>query len=212
MIDPESAEAFELNREIFAMIKQKAVAQSEKLGRERGFPRLLTKQRNSDLLALAPNANTSVIMENSPSADPFFSNIFAHRTRAGSHVVIEKYFKELLERKGEFNEKVLNFVAENGGSVANLPFLSDHEKKVFMTAFEMDQEVLINLAAERQKFICQGQSLNFFFDSNETKKKFSQLYLKAWKKKIKGLYYLRSQTERKVNLVFSAESECSCQN
>ena len=174
-IDPESKEAAEFNEKNFSIIKERALSQSIKLGKERGFPRLLRKQRNSHLLALAPNSNSSIIIGVTPSHDPPIVNVLNHSTRAGNDLVIEEHFN-----------------IKNNGSVSHLSFLSDLEKNVFKTAFEIDQNVLIDLAAQRQKYICQGQSFNLCISPEEKKEKFNDLHLSAWKKGLKGLYYLRT--------------------
>ena len=167
-LDPESKEAVDSNEKIFSIIKERALSQSIKLGKERGFPRLLTKQRNSNLLALVPNPNSSIITGGTPGHDPLIANVLNHSTRAGNDLVIEEHFKKLWEERGKMNETILSII-KNNGSVSHLSFLSDHEKKVFKTAFEIDQNVLIDLAAQRQKHICQGQSFNLFIPPEERK-------------------------------------------
>ena len=181
-IDPESKEAAEFNDKIFSIIKQRSLSQSQKLGKERRFPRLLIKQRNSHLLALAPNSNSSIIIGGTPGHDPPIANVLNHSTRAGNDLLIEEHFKKLCEERGKMNDETILSIIKNNGSVSHLPFLSDHEKKVFKTAFEINQNVLINLAAQRQKYICQGQSFNLFIPPEERKEKFNELHLSAWKK------------------------------
>ena len=104
------------------------------------------------------------------------------------------------------NDETILSIIKNNGSVSHLSFLSDHEKKVFKTAFEIDQNVLIDLAAQSQKYICQGQSFNLFIPPEERKEKFNDLHLSAWKKGLKGLYYLRTQAKFKTSIC------SSCQN
>ena len=97
-----------------------------------------------------------------PGHDPPIANVLNHSTRAGNDLVIEEHFKKLCEERGQMNDETILSIIKNNGSVSHLSFLSDHEKKVFKTAFEIDQNVLIDLAAQRQKYICQDQTFNLF--------------------------------------------------
>ena len=148
--------------------------------------------RNAHLLAIAPNANSSILCGCSPSIEPLKANIFTHRTRAGAHVVKNRYLEQLLEVYGKNDDKTWKSILENEGSVQHLEFLSDAEKDTFKTAFELDQNWVVEHSAKRQEFICQGQSVNLFFASGTDKALVNQVHLKAWKEGLKGLYYLRT--------------------
>tara|TARA_R110002124_G_scaffold30340_6_gene104524 strand:- start:3170 stop:4924 length:1755 start_codon:yes stop_codon:yes gene_type:complete len=182
------------NYKIFKDIKSQAVAATYEIGYRKGECRdgLGLGMRNMHLLAIAPNANSSILCGCSASIEPSISNCYVHRTRAGSHTLRNPYLLEVLQRHGQDNEKTWKSIIENEGSVQHLVFLTDNEKDVFKTAFELDQALIVEFAAKRQEFICQGQSVNVFFASGTDKAIVNQVHLKAWKEGLKGLYYLRT--------------------
>jgi len=183
------------NYKIFKYIKGEAVAESKQLAKERGEAPDMegTGMRNAHLLAIAPNANSSIICDCSPSIEPFKSNAFTHRTRAGSHLFLNtRYLGPVLEKYGKNDEETWKSITAYEGSVQHLDFLSDHEKKVFRTAYEIDQNWVVEHAAKRQEFVCQGQSLNLFFPAGADKAYVNAVHIKAWKDGLKGLYYLRT--------------------
>ncbi len=189
-----------LNKEIFKLMKEQAVAQSIKLGAERGevLDMVGTGRRNANLLAIAPNANSSAIAGTSASIEPIKANAFVHRTRIGSHLIKNKVLESLLAEKGEDTQKTWNSIISNNGSVAQLDFLSDHEKEVFKTAIEIDQLDVVTLGGQRQEFICQSQSLNIFFPAGSSRKYLHEVHLEAWRQGCKSLYYLRTETSNKA--------------
>jgi len=199
----ESETAVVKNIEIFEHIKSEAVAETEQLAKERNeCPDMEgTGRRNSHLLAIAPNANSSIIVATSPSIEPSKANAYTHRTRAGSHLVKDKYLEEELEKLGKNNSITWSSIITNGGSVQHLKFLSDEMKEVFKTAIEIDQNAIISLCADRQKYLCQGQSLNVFFPAGASKKDLHKVHYNAWKLGCKGLYYLRTETSNKAENV-----------
>lgn len=190
----ESWQAASLNYKIFADLKQQAQYSTYQLAMERGEcpDGRGTGVRNMHLLAIAPNANSSILCGCSASIEPRISNCYVHRTRAGSHTVRNPYLEKLLNDKGRNTKKVWQSILENEGSVQHLEFLSDSERDTFKTAFELDQAWVIEHAAKRQEFICQGQSVNVFFPSGTDKALVNKVHLKAWKEGLKGLYYLRT--------------------
>lgn len=190
----ESWKAASENYRIFQDIKQQAEYSTYQLAIERGEcpDGYGTGLRNMHLLAIAPNANSSILCGCSASIEPRISNCYVHRTRAGSHTVRNPYLAELLTEKGQNTKKVWQSIMEAEGSVQHLEFLSDVEKDTFKTAFELDQNWVVEHSAKRQDFICQGQSVNVFFPSGTDKAIVNQVHLKAWKEKLKGLYYLRT--------------------
>jgi len=182
------------NIKIFTRIKDESMDATKELARELGeAPDMVgSGKRNSHLLAIAPNANSSIICGCSPSIEPLKSNAFTHRTRAGAHLVKNKYLEALLEKKGMNTDEIWKDIVMNDGSVQHLDFLDEDEKLTFKTAFEIDQGWVVDHAADRQPMICQGQSVNLFFPSGSPKSYVNSVHLRAWKKKLKGVYYLRT--------------------
>ena len=199
--DSEAANVW--NAVVFQYIQKEAVEESLSLGSSRGEAPDMegTGRRNAHLLAIAPNANSSIICGTSPSIEPLKANAYTHRTRAGSHLVKNKYLAEELEKVGKNTDKVWQDIITNGGSVQHLKFLSDSVKEVFKTAIELDQNVLVKQGGERQRFLCQGQSLNLFFPAGAEKKYLHKVHYNAWKEGCKGLYYLRTETGQRAENV-----------
>ena len=195
----DSDEARMLNEEIFKKIKSDAVEQTKLLGKEKGeAPDMKgTGKRNAHLLAIAPNANSSMITGCSPSIEPHKANAYTHRTRAGSHLIKNRYLKEELKKINMDTPEVWTSIITNGGSVQHLDFINDSIKEVFKTAIEIDQRVLIEQGGDRQNYLCQGQSLNIFFPAGASKRYLHEVHMKAWKRECKGLYYLRTETSNR---------------
>ena len=199
----DSHEATLLNTEIFAKIKDDAVEETKILAKERGeAPDMKgTGRRNAHLLAIAPNANSSMIVSCSPSIEPLKANAYTHRTRAGSHLIKNKYLEEELIKVNMNTPEVWTSIITNGGSVQHLEFLDDKVKKVFKTAIEINQRVLVEQGGDRQKFLCQGQSLNLFFPAGASKRYLQKVHMVAWERECKGLYYLRTETSQRAENV-----------
>ena len=199
----ESETAKEINNVVFSHINKEAIAETELLAQERGeYPDGVgTGRRNAHMLAIAPNASSGVILSTSPSIEPTKACAYTHRTRAGSFLVKNKYLEQLLEVKGQNNESIWTSIITNKGSVQHLPFLTEGEKSVFKTAQELDQTWVVQHAADRQKYICQGQSVNLFFPSGAQKSYVNKVHLKAWKEGLKGLYYLRTEAKNRAENV-----------
>ena len=199
----DSVDAKELNVEIFTKIKSDAVEQTKILGKEKGeCPDMKgTGKRNAHLLAIAPNANSSMITGCSPSIEPHKANAYTHRTRAGSHLIKNKYLKEELKNINMNTPEVWTSIITNGGSVQHLDFINDSIKEVFKTAIEIDQSVIIEQGGDRQQYLWQGQSLNIFFPAGASKRYLHDVHMKAWKHECKGLYYLRTETSHKAENV-----------
>jgi len=199
----ESEKAQEINKVVFSQIKAKAVAQSEKLALARGeYPDGPgTGLRFAHLLAIAPNASSGLIVGTSPSIEPLKANAYTHRTRAGSHLVKNKYLEPVLDLHGINNETTWTSIITNKGSVQHLPELTEGEKAIFKTAQELDQNWVVQHAADRQPFICQGQSVNLFFPAGAEKSYVNKVHIKAWKEKLKGLYYLRTEAKSRAENV-----------
>ena len=199
----ESERAREINEAVFSTIKERALAQSQELAKTRGaYPDGANSGvRNSHLLAIAPNASSGVILSTSPSIEPSKANAYTHRTRAGSFLVKNRYLEEVLDRHGENTESIWTSIITNKGSVQHLPFLSEGEKAVFKTADELDQHWVIRHAADRQQYICQGQSVNVFFPSGAKKSYVNSVHLMAYTSGLKGLYYLRTEAKSRAENV-----------
>ena len=199
----ESDKASEINDVVFSHIRDEAVSETETLAAERGeYPDGVgSGRRNSHLMAIAPNASSGVILSTSPSIEPNKANAYTHRTRAGSFLVKNRYLEELLEEKGENNESTWTSIITQKGSVQHLPFLNEGEKAVFKTAQELDQNWVVQHAADRQPYICQGQSVNLFFPAGAPKSYVNRVHIKAWKEGLKGLYYLRTEAKSRAENV-----------
>jgi len=157
--------------------------------------------RNAHLLAIAPNANSSLIGGTSPSIEPWKANAFTSRTRAGSHLTKNRYLEKLLEKLGRNDDKTWSSIITNGGSVQHFDWLDDQSKAVFKTAIEIDQDWVVRQGGERQKYLCQGQSLNIFFPAGATKAYLHKVHFDAWRYGCKGLYYLRTETSNRAENV-----------
>ena len=198
-----SQEAVDANEEIFSTIKRKADEATLEMGKRRGeAPDMKgTGRRNAHMLAIAPNANSSMIVNTSPSIEPWKANAFTSRTRVGSHLNKNPYLEKVLADLGKNTDAVWSTIITSGGSVQHLDFLDDHVKNVFRTAIELDQHYLIKLAGDRQKYLCQGQSLNIFFPAGAEKKYLHSVHFQAWAQGCKGLYYLRTESSSKAENV-----------
>jgi ribonucleoside-diphosphate reductase alpha chain len=199
----ESEEAREINEYIFKHIQDEAITESLQMGEERGEAPDMegTGRRNAHLLAIAPNANSSLIGNTSPSIEPWKANAFTSRTRAGSHLNKNKYLEQELQMIGKNTDEVWSSIITNGGSVQHLDFLSEHLKEVFKTAIEINQDWVVYLGGSRQKYLCQGQSLNVFFPAGASKSYLHKVHYNAWKYGCKGMYYLRTETSNRAENV-----------
>ena len=212
----ESMYASSFNYKAFTNIKTKAVEASKELAELRGeAPDMAgTGMRNSHLLAVAPNASSSIICGGtSPSIEPSRANIFTHKTLTGSYKVKNKHLEEILfelEPNTEKREKIWKDIAAHEGSVQHLDILTDEQKEVFKTAPELNQIWVIEHAHMRQDMICQSQSVNLFFvppkatEPQEIHDDYLQ-YVNdvhwAGATKLKSMYYLRSEAARTVENV-----------
>jgi ribonucleoside-diphosphate reductase alpha chain len=199
----ESVAASEINNVVFSHIQREAEAETKQLAVERGeyLDGVGTGRRNAHLLAIAPNASSGIILSTSPSIEPTKANAYTHRTRAGSFLVKNPYLDKLLTEKGQNTESTWQSIITNKGSVQHLPYLTEGEKYIYKTAQELDQNWVVQHAADRQKYICQGQSVNLFFPSGAQKSYVNQVHLKAWKEGLKGLYYLRTEAKSRAENV-----------
>ena len=200
----ESVLAKSLNLKIFKKIKEQAVEESKRLAIKRGeAPDMQgTGMRNAHLLAIAPNASSSIICgTTSPSVEPYRANAYVQKTMSGSFLVKNKYLEKLLEKKGINNDTTWTSILANRGSVLHIKELSDYEKDTFKTAIEINQQWVIEHAADRQQYICQGQSINVFVPADVNVKELHDIHMLAWKRKLKTLYYCRSEAIKRAELV-----------
>ncbi len=206
MIAFESLAAKQLNKQIFSHLKKQVDAISGKLALEKGAcpdakaANLI--ERFTHKLAIAPTASISIIAGNtSPGIEPYAANVFTQKTLTGSFVVRNKFLQRLLEQKNQDNEKTWSSISINEGSVQNLDFLSEEEKLVFKTAYELDQRWIIEHAGDRTPYICQSQSVNLFLSANVHKRYLHKIHMLAWRKGLKSLYYCRSQSMQRADKV-----------
>ena len=200
----ESVLAKSLNLKIFKTIKAQAVEESKRLAIKRGEAPDMegTGMRNAHLLAIAPNASSSIICgTTSPSVEPYRANAYVQKTMSGSFLVKNKYLEKLLEKKGINNDETWTSILANRGSVLHLKELSDYEKDTFKTAIEINQQWVIEHAADRQQYVCQGQSINVFVPADVNVKELHDIHMLAWKRKLKTLYYCRSEAIKRAELV-----------
>ena len=200
----ESAMAAGRNRMMFSRIKSEAERATRQLAEERG-PCPDGKDygvRNAHLLAIAPNASSSIICGNtSPSIEPYRANAFTQKTKTGSSLLKNEYLENILQDLDQDTDEVWKSIVTNNGSVQHLDFLDDWTKDVFKTAVEIDQRWIIEMAADRQEHICQSQSLNVFFPANVSKQELHATHMMAWKRGVKTLYYLRSEAIKRAETV-----------
>lgn len=203
----ESAMAKSANMRMFKNIREKLNEANKKLGSERGeAPDAVgTGLRFSHLMAVAPNASSSILMGNtSPSIEPYRANGFRQDTLSGAYFYRNKYLNALLKSKGLDDDKLAEIwssIIANDGSVQHLDILEDYEKDVFKTAMEIDQRWVIEHAADRQQFIDQAQSVNLFFRPNVNIMYLHAVHFLAWKHGLKTLYYCRSEKIGKADKV-----------
>ena len=206
MIPFESGMAKAWNRKIFKHINTQVNQASQDLARERGAcPDAADYgilERFSNKTAVAPTASISTICGGaSPGIEPINNNAYNHKTLSGSHLIKNRALTRLLEEKDQSTDEVWSSIITNQGSVQHLDFLSDDEKSVFKTAFELDQRWIIDLAADRAPLISQAQSVNIFLPANVNKRDLHQIHFQAWKKGVKSLYYCRSKSMQRAEVV-----------
>ena len=202
----ESVMAKVWNKRIFSQIKEEADKASILLANEKGAcpdaKEYGVNERFSNKIAIAPTASISIICGGaSPGIEPIAANSFTQKTLSGSFNVRNPHLKSLLAEKGKDNEETWSSITINKGSVQHLEFLDDSEKAVFKTAFELDQRRIIELAGDRTPYVCQAQSLNIFLKPDVNKRDLHMIHFSAWKRGVKSLYYLRSLSIQRAEVV-----------
>ena len=196
MIPFDSMEAMERNEEVFRTIRERSYEESRRLADEFGEPEVLEGygRRNTTTMSVAPTKSSSVILgQVSPSIEPLKSNYFVRDGAKLKSTQKNRFLEAILKRRGRDEREVWDSIAQKDGSVQHLDCLTDDEKEVFKTFAEIPQMAIINQAAQRQKHIDQAQSLNVSIDPSEVSvKEINQLYIEAWRKGVKSLYYQNS--------------------
>lgn len=218
MIPFESFEAQQLNTSIFKYLKEKSYEASIELGEKYGYAPIFegvettdTKRRNTTLMAIAPTTSSSSILgQVSPSIEPYASNYFVAGLAKGSFSRKNTELEKLLESKGKNTEDVWKNIIQNQGSVQQLGFLSENEKKVFKTFQEISPLAIIQQAAARQSFIDQGQSVNLKIPSSMGIKDINTIHMEAWELGLKSLYYQRGTSVAKEAVLEMMECK-SCE-
>jgi len=217
MIPLESVMSKVWNKKIFLDIQEKVDNASKALSEERGpcpdAAEYGLKERFSNKTAIAPTASISIICGGaSPGVEPIAANSYTHKTLSGSYNVKNKYLEKILEKYGKNNDEVWSSITTNQGSVSHLDFLSEAEKNVFKTAFEVDQKWIIELGADRTPNISQAQSINIFLPADVHKKTLHQIHFQAWKKGLKSLYYCRSKSIQRAENINNGLSSNTIKN
>jgi len=194
------------NNKIFKHIQTNVDSASKKLAEERGScpdaEEYGFKERFSNKTAIAPTASISIICGGaSPGVEPVAANSYTHKTLSGSYNVKNRYLKKILEKHGKDDGETWSTITTNQGSVEHLDFLTEHEKAVFKTAFELDQKWIVELGADRTAYVSQAQSINIFLPADVHKKELHQIHFQAWKKGLKSLYYCRSKSIQRAENV-----------
>lgn len=207
----DSFQSMMLNTQIFKTIKNKADVETKKLAEELGEPEWCKGygRRNTHTCALAPTVSNALISGgHSQGIEPIAANMFDQGTAKGSFVYKNPTLLKLLESKGKNTQEVWNSINEQKGSVQHLDCLTEHEKKVFLTARELNQHAIIKQAGSRQQFVDQAQSVNLFFSSNSDPKYIHDVHIAAWKAGVKSLYYLRAEGVLKGELASRSKDDC----
>ena len=208
----DSQDAFDLNSEVFKLIKSKSYKASAELAEKFGEPETLKGygRRNATLNAIAPTTSSAFILgQVSQGIEPIWSNIYVKDIAKVKTTIKNPFLVQLLSKKGYDNKEVWDSIREYDGSVQHLDILTDHEKNVFKTYSEIDQMDIIYQAANRQNHIDQGQSLNIMVHPDMSPKEINKIHITAWKLNIKSLYYQHSMNAAQK---FKQKKECeSCE-
>ena len=194
------------NKRMFKHIRTQADQASRMLAEERGpcpdAAEYGIMERFSNKMAIAPTASISIITgSTSPGIEPIAANVFLQKTLSGSFTVRNRHLQQLLAAKGLDRDDIWSSITLNKGSVQHLDFLTEQEKAVYRTAFELDQRWVIEHAADRTPYICQSQSVNLFLAADTHKRDLHQIHFMAWKRGLKSLYYCRSLSIQRADNV-----------
>lgn len=212
MIPFDSFDAMMLNANVFRTIKMKAETESAQLGQELGEPEWCkgNNRRNTHLMAVAPTVSNSTISGgHSAGIEPIAANIYSQKSAKGTFIRKNTLLQGYLSSINKDTPEVWKQINENSGSIQNLSFIEDKIKEVFLTAREINQYAIIKQAAQRQKFIDQGQSVNLFFGANADPKYIHGVHMLAWESGLKSLYYFRTEGVIRGDLASRSKEECA---
>lgn len=208
----DSFEAMMLNAQIFGTIRKKAETETAALAVEKGEPEWCKgfNRRNTHLMAVAPTVSNSTISGGySAGIEPIAANVFSKKSAKGTFIIKNVVLERLLEEMGKNTPEVWKSINEQSGSVQHLSFLSKEQKDVFLTAREINQFAIVKQAAQRQKWIDQGQSVNLFFGANSDPKYIHEVHVEAWQTGLKSLYYFRTEGVIRGDLASRSKEECA---
>jgi len=209
----DSIDTVYLNSELFQELNTESLRASQWLAAELGEPEFCKGYgvRNLNRCAIAPNTSSAVIAGSvSPGIEPIFANAFLQPIAGGEVNRVNPVLIEVMKEQGRYNTKSINRILLNEGSVQDEDWLTDHQKRVFLTAFEVDQMTIIRLASQRQKSLDQGQSLNLFFAAGTAEEYISKVHQAAFlDDEILGLYYIRSNSSNKASTGEVACESCA---
>jgi ribonucleoside-diphosphate reductase alpha chain len=218
LIPFDSAQAMSLNAEIFRKMDKVTLEASKELALLKGVPQWCINTRNSHRLAIAPTVSNSLISGGvSQGIEPVIANYYTQKTAKGTFVRKNPALEALLESKGMNDFDTWQQINSDGGGVQGIKGLSALEKEVFLTAREINQHVIIKQAAQRQRWIDQGQSVNLFFaapatlnddDKRKLGKYIHEVHIEAWRSGLKSLYYLRGESILKTDNIYRSSGEC----
>lgn len=212
MIPFDSFDAMMLNAEIFRTIRNKAEKETAVLAKELGEPTWCTGfgRRNTHLIAIAPTVSNSTISGgHSAGIEPIAANIFSQKSAKGTFIRKNSVLSSVLEALGKDTPEVWKSINEQSGSVQHLDFLDEKTKEVFLAAREINQYAIVKQAAQRQKWIDQGQSVNLFFGANSDPKYIHEVHVSAWQQGLKSLYYFRTEGVIRGDLASRSKDECA---
>jgi ribonucleoside-diphosphate reductase alpha chain len=203
--------SMQLNARIFRTIYDNAVKESEVLAKELGEPEWCKGfgRRNTHLVAVAPTVSNSTISGgHSAGIEPIAANIYSVKGAKGTFIRKNPVLEAILEALGKNTPEVWKSITQNNGSVQHLGFLTAPEKEIFLTAREINQHAIVKQAAQRQRWIDQGQSVNLFFASNSDPLYIHQVHVAAWELGLKSLYYCRTEGVIRGDLASRSKDEC----
>ena len=212
MIPFDSFEAMTLNNQVFKTIRSKAEEETAIMAKELGEPEWCKghNRRHTHLMAVAPTVSNSTISGgHSAGIEPLTANVFSQKSAKGTFIRRNRVLEKLLESKDKSTVEIWRSINEFAGSVQHLEFLSAEEKEVFLTAREINQHAIVKQAAQRQRWVDQGQSINLFFAANSDPRYIHEVHLAAWESGLKSLYYLRTEGVLRGDLASRTKEECA---
>lgn len=208
----DSFDAMMLNSQIFRTIKTNAEKETEALAKEKGEPEWCRgfNRRNTHLMAIAPTVSNSTISGgHSAGIEPIAANIYSLKGAKGTFIRKNTALESILKAIQKDTPEVWKSINEQSGSVQHLKFLSEEQRAVFLTAREINQYAIVKQAAQRQKWIDQGQSVNLFFGANSDPKYIHGVHMEAWQTGLKSLYYFRTEGVIRGDLASRSKEECA---